>query len=74
MMQYLLRVDSMALAWKARTSDPAESVDAWTLAADLFSGRAGPEDDITVRQPDPDTHDEETTGLLRDLLDAQYTW
>lgn len=44
MMQYLMRIDSMALAWKARTVDPTENVGAWTLAADLLAGRAVPGD------------------------------
>ena len=44
MMQYLLRIDSMALAWKARVVNPVESVGSWTLAADLLAGRAVPGD------------------------------
>jgi hypothetical protein len=43
-LQYLLRIDSMALAWRALSIDPASSVASWTLAADLFAGRATRED------------------------------
>ncbi len=44
LIQYLMRTDAMALAWRARMVDPAQSVAAWTLTADLLAGRAGPGD------------------------------
>lgn len=43
-MQYLLRLDAMALAWRARHFSPTDSVAAWTLTADLLAGKAGPGD------------------------------
>jgi hypothetical protein len=44
LVHYLLRTDAMALAWRARVVHPTQSVAAWTLAADLLAGRAGPGD------------------------------
>ncbi|HUN32092.1 MAG TPA: hypothetical protein VMU95_08720 [Trebonia sp.] len=43
-MQYLLRIDAMALAWKAHMVQPTRSVASWTLAADLLAGKAAPAD------------------------------
>ena len=43
-MNYLLRLDAMALVWKARYFSPADSVATWVLTADLLAGKAGPAD------------------------------
>jgi hypothetical protein len=44
MMQRMLRMDSIALAWQARMILPVESVPSWTLTADILAGRADPTD------------------------------
>ena len=43
-MQRMLRIDSIALAWKARTLRPTDSVTNWTLTADALAGRLDPAD------------------------------
>lgn len=48
MMQYLMRIDAMALVWKARVVDPTQSVGAWTLAADVLAGRADSDDIASI--------------------------
>jgi hypothetical protein len=43
MMQRLLRMDAIALAWKAQTLRATESVVNWTVAADALAGRFDPD-------------------------------
>lgn len=44
MMQRMLRMDSIALAWQAWMILPIESVASWTLTADILAGRTDPTD------------------------------
>jgi hypothetical protein len=44
LMQRMLRMDSIALTWKAQTLRPTESVANWTLTADALAGRLDPSD------------------------------
>jgi hypothetical protein len=52
MLQRLLRIDSIAMAWEVRVLLPTESVAGWTLAADALAGRVGRQDlDDGVAEP-----------------------
>jgi hypothetical protein len=84
LLQYVLRFDSIALAWDARLVGQADGVAAWVVdrAGNTLAGLApadaavladGTVPGITVRADllDPD---DQVIPLLRDLLDAQYEW